>query len=33
MEESADGMDKNTDIESDGEQSGEIKKEVDKKNK
>ena len=33
MEESADGTDKNTDIESAGEQSGEIKKEVDKKNK
>lgn len=33
MEESADGTDKNTDIESAGEQSGEIKKEVDNKNK
>ena len=33
MEENADGTDKNTDIESAGEQSGEIKKEVDKKNK
>ena len=33
MEESADGTDKNTDIEAAGEQSGEIKKEVDKKNK
>ena len=33
MEESADGTDKNTDIESAGAQSGEIKKEVDKKNK
>ena len=33
MEERADGTDKNTDIESAGEQSGEIKKEVDKKNK
>lgn len=33
MEESTDVTDKNTDIESAGEQSGEIKKEVDKKNK
>lgn len=33
MEESTDVADKNTDIESAGEQSGEIKKEVDKKNK
>ena len=33
MEESADGTDKNTDIESAREQSGEIKKEADKKNK
>lgn len=33
MEENADGTDKNIDIESAGEQSGEIKKEVDKKNK
>ena len=33
MEENTDGTDKNTDIESVREQSGEIKKEVDKKNK